>query len=107
MAATHGAVDYVEPLVIDTSAQLDRCQTNYEIFLFTESLCRQYGFEYFAVLTLPEDKDHKLSSHFIIGNWPPEMVADYERIVRVGPRVFDTRNATRGVRHDREKITKL
>ncbi|MCA9503871.1 MAG: nucleotide sugar dehydrogenase [Spirochaetaceae bacterium] len=32
---------------------------------------------------------------------------DYERIVRVGPRVFDTRNATRGVRHDREKITKL
>jgi UDP-N-acetyl-D-glucosamine dehydrogenase len=32
---------------------------------------------------------------------------DYERVVRVGPRVFDTRNATKGVRVDREKITKL
>jgi UDP-N-acetyl-D-glucosamine dehydrogenase len=32
---------------------------------------------------------------------------DYERVVRVGPRVFDTRNATRGVVSDREKITKL
>jgi UDP-N-acetyl-D-glucosamine dehydrogenase len=32
---------------------------------------------------------------------------DYERVVRVGPRVFDTRNATKGVSADREKITKL
>jgi UDP-N-acetyl-D-glucosamine dehydrogenase len=32
---------------------------------------------------------------------------DYERVVRVGPRVFDTRNATKGVQHDREKITRL
>lgn len=32
---------------------------------------------------------------------------DYERVVRVGPRVFDTRNATKGVTADREKITKL
>jgi UDP-N-acetyl-D-glucosamine dehydrogenase len=32
---------------------------------------------------------------------------DYDRVVRVGPRVFDTRNATKGVAHDREKITKL
>lgn len=32
---------------------------------------------------------------------------DYDRVVRVGPRVFDTRNATKGVTVDREKITKL
>ena len=32
---------------------------------------------------------------------------DYERVVRVGPRVFDTRNATKNVAGDREKITKL
>ncbi len=32
---------------------------------------------------------------------------DYDRVVRVGPRVFDTRNATREVTNDREKITKL
>jgi UDP-N-acetyl-D-glucosamine dehydrogenase len=32
---------------------------------------------------------------------------DYERVVTVGPRVFDTRNATKGVLVDREKITKL
>jgi UDP-N-acetyl-D-glucosamine dehydrogenase len=32
---------------------------------------------------------------------------DYERVVRVGPRVFDTRNATKDVGVDREKITKL
>ncbi len=32
---------------------------------------------------------------------------DYDRVVRVGPRVFDTRNATRDVKVDREKITKL
>lgn len=32
---------------------------------------------------------------------------DYDRVVRVGPRVFDTRNAAKDVRHDREKITRL
>ncbi len=32
---------------------------------------------------------------------------DYERVVKIGPRVFDTRNATREVSVDREKITKL
>lgn len=32
---------------------------------------------------------------------------DYDRVVRVGPRVFDTRNATKNVSADREKITKL
>ncbi len=32
---------------------------------------------------------------------------DYQRVVTVGPRVFDTRNATKDVRDDREKITKL
>jgi UDP-N-acetyl-D-glucosamine dehydrogenase len=32
---------------------------------------------------------------------------DYQRVVTVGPRVFDTRNATAGVESDREKITKL
>lgn len=32
---------------------------------------------------------------------------DYERVVRVGPRVFDTRNATKDVKNDREKITRL
>jgi UDP-N-acetyl-D-glucosamine dehydrogenase len=32
---------------------------------------------------------------------------DYERVVHVGPRVFDTRNATKAVVNDREKITRL
>lgn len=32
---------------------------------------------------------------------------DYDRVVSVGPRVFDTRNATKDVRADREKITRL
>ena len=32
---------------------------------------------------------------------------DYDRVVKVGPRVFDTRNATKDVSADREKITKL
>ncbi|MBY0400905.1 nucleotide sugar dehydrogenase [Myxococcota bacterium] len=32
---------------------------------------------------------------------------DYDRVVRVGPRVFDTRNATKDVKNDREKITRL
>jgi UDP-N-acetyl-D-glucosamine dehydrogenase len=32
---------------------------------------------------------------------------DYDRVVQIGPRVFDTRNATKDVIADREKITKL
>ncbi len=32
---------------------------------------------------------------------------DYERIIRHVPRVFDTRNATAGIEHDGEKVTKL
>jgi UDP-N-acetyl-D-glucosamine dehydrogenase len=32
---------------------------------------------------------------------------DYQRVVTVGPRVFDTRNAMAAVDSDREKITKL
>jgi UDP-N-acetyl-D-glucosamine dehydrogenase len=32
---------------------------------------------------------------------------DYDRVARVGSRIFDTRNATRDIDHDREKIKKL
>jgi len=51
------------------------------------------------------DEELKTSDLVVVLTDHPNV--DYERVVRVGPRVFDTRNATRGVVAEREKITKL
>lgn len=51
------------------------------------------------------DEALKTSDLVVVLTDHPEV--DYERVVRVGPRVFDTRNATKHVKNDREKITRL
>ncbi len=51
------------------------------------------------------DEELKTSDLVVILTDHPNV--DYDRVVRIGPRVFDTRNATRHVTHDREKITRL
>jgi UDP-N-acetyl-D-glucosamine dehydrogenase len=51
------------------------------------------------------DEALKSSDLVVVLTDHPEV--DYERVVRVGPRVFDTRNATKTVVNDREKITRL
>lgn len=51
------------------------------------------------------DEELKASDLVVVLTDHPDV--DYERVVKVGPRVFDTRNATKGVKNDREKITKL
>ena len=51
------------------------------------------------------DEELKTSDLVVVLTDHPNV--DYDRVVRVGPRVFDTRNATRAVADEREKITKL
>ena len=51
------------------------------------------------------DEELKTSDLVVILTDHPNV--DYGRVVKVGPRVFDTRNATKHVQNDREKITKL
>jgi len=51
------------------------------------------------------DEELKTSDLVIVLTDHPDV--DYDRVVTVGPRVFDTRNATKNVTRDREKITKL
>jgi UDP-N-acetyl-D-glucosamine dehydrogenase len=51
------------------------------------------------------DEELKTSDLVVVLTDHPNV--DYERVVKIGPRVFDTRNATRNVQGDREKITKL
>ena len=51
------------------------------------------------------DEELKTSDLVVVLTDHPNV--DYDRVVRIGPRVFDTRNATKDVAADREKITKL
>ncbi|MGB0620139.1 MAG: nucleotide sugar dehydrogenase [Myxococcota bacterium] len=51
------------------------------------------------------DEELKTSDLVVVLTDHPNV--DYDRVVKVGPRVFDTRNATRDVADDREKITRL
>ena len=51
--------------------------------------------------------DEELKSSDLVVVLTDHPNVDYDRVVRVGPRVFDTRNATKDVNADREKITKL
>ncbi|MBJ19754.1 MAG: nucleotide sugar dehydrogenase [bacterium] len=51
------------------------------------------------------DEELKTSDLVVVLTDHPNV--DYDRVVKVGPRVFDTRNAMRNVMADREKITKL
>ncbi len=51
------------------------------------------------------DEELKTSDLVVVLTDHPNV--DYDRVVKIGPRVFDTRNATKDVAADREKITKL
>jgi len=51
------------------------------------------------------DEELKTSDLVVVLTDHPNV--DYDRVVSIGPRVFDTRNATKAVKADREKITKL
>ncbi len=51
------------------------------------------------------DEELKTSDLVVVLTDHPNV--DYDRVVAIGPRVFDTRNATKNVKADREKITKL
>ncbi|MCR9096372.1 MAG: nucleotide sugar dehydrogenase [bacterium] len=51
------------------------------------------------------DEEIKTSDLVVVLTDHPNV--DYDRVVKVGPRVFDTRNATKDVARDREKIKKL
>lgn len=51
------------------------------------------------------DEELKTSDLVVVLTDHPNV--DYDRVVKVGPRVFDTRNATKEVSADREKITRL
>lgn len=51
--------------------------------------------------------DEELKSSDLVVVLTDHANVDYDRVVRVGPRVFDTRNATKHVKADREKITRL
>ena len=51
------------------------------------------------------DEEIKTSDLVVVLTDHPNV--DYDRVVKVGPRVFDTRNATKDVALDREKIKKL
>ena len=64
----------------------------------------QIGAESFKSVDLT---DEALSSSDLIVVLTDHPGVDYDRVVKVGPRVFDTRNATHAVSEDREKITKL
>ena len=60
------------------------------------------------ILLMPSkltDEELKTSDLVVVLTDHPNV--DYDRVVKVGPRVFDTRNATKDVALDREKIKTL
>lgn len=63
--------------------QIPHIRTVFDAMQVLRKTCTSYGFRYFKVITLPaamSGGDDSISSLAMISSWPPDMIADYDRL---------------------------
>ncbi|MBV1783695.1 MAG: LuxR family transcriptional regulator [Hoeflea sp.] len=64
--------------------QIPGIRTIFDAMQVLRKTCLGYGFRYFKVITLPANMsggDSSISELSTISSWPPEMIADYDRLL--------------------------
>lgn len=75
MATMRQAASKAEPQELDTIEQINRCQTNFEIYLFCQSLSRQFSYNFFSILPLADERGDQAGELTPISDWPRELTA--------------------------------
>jgi LuxR family quorum sensing-dependent transcriptional regulator len=60
-----------------------KIQTMFDAIQVLRKTCVNYGFRYFSVLTIPtmvSESEQLMSQISMISSWPPELIADYDRL---------------------------
>lgn len=62
---------------------IGKVRTIFDAMQVLRKTCLTYGFRYFSVITLPiaeASEDNSLSRMATISSWPPELIAEYDRL---------------------------
>ncbi|EDQ31984.1 DNA-binding HTH domain-containing protein [Hoeflea phototrophica DFL-43] len=62
---------------------ISKIRTTFDAIQVLRKTCLSYGFRYFSVLTIPAmvSESAQVMSHIsVISSWPPELIADYDRL---------------------------
>lgn len=73
------AAGKAEPQELDTIEQIKRCQTNFEVFLFCQSLTRQFNYGFFSILPLSDERGDQTGELTCVSDWPRELTAKYDQ----------------------------
>lgn len=49
-----------------------------EIYYVLKKISSRFSFEYFYILNIPEVTSNRIGNSFIIGNWPEELIKEYD-----------------------------
>jgi LuxR family quorum sensing-dependent transcriptional regulator len=62
---------------------ISKIRTMFDAIQVLRKTCLNYGFRYFSVLTIPamvSESEQLMSQISMISSWPPELIADYDRL---------------------------
>lgn len=66
------------------SEKIAACQTSYDTLRLMREVATAYDFKYFAIGRLPHHEAATLARLYIINNWPPELIRDYDDLGLLG-----------------------
>jgi DNA-binding CsgD family transcriptional regulator len=101
---------------ISTLQPLDKCKrllaeigsfkTQFDVFRFMKRVAEAFGARAFMVMTLPSRTSQSLAGSSVITNWPPEMIAWYDRegMLTASPVIERLRQSTKPFGYDVEEI---
>lgn len=86
----------VELLRPDIHSDIDELETSFDIFKYLRKAAERYGLKYFSVLAMPGEMSGGFKNNSIINNWPPELIAAYDRLdlIKISPVMTALRQAT-------------
>lgn len=81
-------------------------KTQFDVFRFMKRVTEAFGSRFFMVMTLPARTTLTISGSSVITNWPPELIAFYDRegLLTASPVIERLRNSTVPFHYDTSRI---
>ncbi|MBB4064341.1 helix-turn-helix transcriptional regulator [Gellertiella hungarica] len=81
-------------------------KTQFDVFRFMKRVTESFGSKVFMVMTLPARTTLTLAGSSVITNWPPELIAFYDRegLLTASPVIDRLRNSTTPFTYDTSRI---
>ena len=87
-------------------AEIAGFKTQFDVFRFMKRVAESFGSKVFLVMTMPARTTLTLAGSSVITNWPPELIAFYDRegLLTSSPVVERLRNATVPFQYDINEV---